>query len=459
MAEFSVTLFVFSLTVLSILVNRGVLEKNYLSFLDIPYYWSPLLGTFLLYFLGILDFNHLYQSLFGFELGEGSLMFSAGPFSTIILFLSVAFIALSLEVSGFFRFLSVEILEIVNGSGKKLFVVIFWVSGLLALFTSNDIVILTMTPFLLIFLDLIDVDAIPFLLAQFFAANIFSMIMLIGNETNIIASNFHNIGFVEHAFHLFLSGIVGGVTSFVLLYYLFRERIDLEYNVNDLPEVRLNRWEILSMSLVLGALLSFGVLSVRGFLLWHIGLIWVIITFFVFILPDLIENQRHNNKKISESFLYKINQKMPWEVVPFLLGFFMLVQALYVVGFTDVLAVQLTKLVGDSLVGSVFGIGILSTLATALLNNIPATVLISEVLANFGTSETQLAAVYSLIIGSNIGANLTPIGALAGIMWMKMLENEGINFSFVDFVKYGFLVTSITAITSLSALYLTIILT
>lgn len=51
------------------------------------------------------------------------------------------------------------------------------------------------------------------------------------------------------------------------------------------------------------------------------------------------------------------------------------------------------------------------------------------------------AAVLGTAIGSNLGANLTPIGALAGIMWMTILSGEEVRISFVEFVKYGPLVT------------------
>ncbi len=41
----------------------------------------------------------------------------------------------------------------------------------------------------------------------------------------------------------------------------------------------------------------------------------------------------------------------------------------------------------------------------------------------------------------NLGANLTPIGALAGIMWMTILAGKEVPIPFPEFVKYGLLVT------------------
>ncbi len=57
--------------------------------------------------------------------------------------------------------------------------------------------------------------------------------------------------------------------------------------------------------------------------------------------------------------------------------------------------------------------GITSTLSCNLINNIPMSVLYSKIIPL-----DNLKALYSTIIGSNIGAFLSPIGALAGIMWI-----------------------------------------
>ncbi|MBQ1684750.1 MAG: arsenical efflux pump membrane protein ArsB, partial [Clostridia bacterium] len=41
----------------------------------------------------------------------------------------------------------------------------------------------------------------------------------------------------------------------------------------------------------------------------------------------------------------------------------------------------------------------------------------------------------------NIGAFLTPIGAIAGIMWMSVLKLHRVKLSFFDFVRYGILIS------------------
>ena len=41
---------------------------------------------------------------------------------------------------------------------------------------------------------------------------------------------------------------------------------------------------------------------------------------------------------------------------------------------------------------------------------------------------------------TNVGAYLTPIGALAGIMWISLLKKYEVKFEFISFVTYGIIV-------------------
>lgn len=86
-----------------------------------------------------------------------------------------------------------------------------------------------------------------------------------------------------------------------------------------------------------------------------------------------------------------------------------------------------------------FSFGTTSALFANLINNIPMSVLYSKVLESV-SAQNLPAALYASVIGSNLGALLTPIGALAAIMWNAILKKQNVRFTFVDFVWRGFLV-------------------
>ena len=64
------------------------------------------------------------------------------------------------------------------------------------------------------------------------------------------------------------------------------------------------------------------------------------------------------------------------------------------------------------------------------------------------------SAVFASIIGSNIGAFLTPMGALAGIMFVNLLNEHEVKFTFVDFIKHGFVIAIPTITVALAMLLL-----
>jgi arsenical pump membrane protein len=145
---------------------------------------------------------------------------------------------------------------------------------------------------------------------------------------------------------------------------------------------------------------------------------------------------------------------MPWEIIPFVLGFFIIIEAFYANGITQAVADWFVSVFDGNIFSSVFSVGILSTLSANLMNNIPMTVFFSGLLQGFAAGTAQLGALYALIVGSNFGAILTPIGALAGIMWLKMLKHEKINLSFRQFMIYGAKVILVTLLVTLLCIFI-----
>ncbi|MBQ2804322.1 MAG: hypothetical protein IJF10_00440, partial [Clostridia bacterium] len=121
-------------------------------------------------------------------------------------------------------------------------------------------------------------------------------------------------------------------------------------------------------------------------------------------------------------------KRAPWELIPFVLSMFVIVEALGETGVTT----EIFNLLGSS--QPVWKYGIASFFASNLVNNIPMSVLFSAVLEN---TTTNTAAVYATVVGSNLGACPTPIGALAGIMWTSILKKQNLKFGYLDFLKIG----------------------
>jgi Na+/H+ antiporter NhaD/arsenite permease-like protein len=68
------------------------------------------------------------------------------------------------------------------------------------------------------------------------------------------------------------------------------------------------------------------------------------------------------------------------------------------------------------------------------------------------TGNNLLAAAFATTIGSNLGANITPFGSLAGIMWLSILTTKNFRITFREFAFYGLLITPVTLLASLGVL-------
>lgn len=153
-------------------------------------------------------------------------------------------------------------------------------------------------------------------------------------------------------------------------------------------------------------------------------------------------------EKRDPTYLFETYKRLPYNLIPFILSMFVLVLSLKENGVISSIQNILDSLAINPLMET-FTYTISSTLFDNIINNIPMSVLFSSLLE--GKSSL---AIYSTIIGSNIGAYLTPIGALAGIMWMSILKKYDVKFNFLTFMKYGILLVPTALLFSSIGIYL-----
>eukprot|EP00727_Mastigamoeba_balamuthi_P008050 m51a1_g3866 hypothetical protein (563) ;mRNA; r:425037-427177 len=137
-----------------------------------------------------------------------------------------------------------------------------------------------------------------------------------------------------------------------------------------------------------------------------------------------------------------VMEKMPWRILPFVLGMFMFVQCLKDVGWVRMAARSLSY-ISKGTVSSVFISGFVTCAAALVMNNQPMTILFTMIIKDVyfvANAEVTKAWMFGLVLGSNLCANFTVFGALAGIMWMTILNNHGIEIKESTFSKYGFIV-------------------
>jgi len=371
------------------------------------------LGALLLLFSGLQSWSDTISGLTADS--------DINPLKILALFLSMTLLSVFLDEIGFFRYLANMAVQKCGGNQIRLFVIFYCMVSALTVFTSNDVVILTFTPFICYFAKSARVDPIPYLVSEFVAANTASMLLIIGNPTNIYLGTMAGIDFFSYLKVMALPTTFAVIVAFIVLLVIFHNRLKQPISVS-LENVTIEQRTLLAFSLAVLTICTL-MLAISGFIavpMWLISVIGLFILLFGVSLISLLKR-----RKPIELF-YSI-RRAPWEVIPLVISMFIIVLALESSGAMEKISALLNS--GNTL----FTYGIASTLAANLINNIPMSVLFSSLLAGSG----DLTATYAAVIGSNIGAYLTPIGALAGVMWLGILRNQSIKFGFGKFVAYG----------------------
>lgn len=274
---------------------------------------------------------------------------------------------------------------------------------------------------------------------EFTAANTASMALIVGNPTNIVLASANNISFIEYFNVMWLVTLLASIFLYCLLILIFRKDLAKKINVtSDTNMPTLNKF-LVFVSLTL-LLLSTILLALSNYLNIEMYLITSILSLIllIFLLTYYFITKKEKYVLIS-SF-----KRLPYALIPFLLSMFILVGALKVNNVTN----NLYELLNNK--NEIFTYGLSSFLMCNIMNNIPMSILYSNILT-LGASQK---AIYATIISSNIGAYLTPLGALAGIMWMSILKMYNIDFKFSSFVKYGVIISIPVLLISLSTLFL-----
>ncbi len=364
---------------------------------------------------------------------------AVNPVKILVLFLSMTVLSVFLDEIGFFRALASAALLRAGGGQRRLFLILYLTVSVLTVFTSNDIVVLSFTPFICYFAKNAGIDPMPYLAAEFVAANTWSMALIIGNPTNIYLAAAADIDFLSYLRTMLLPTLLSGAGAFLILYRIYHKR--LRYRIAATPE----RERVEDRPLLAIGLLHLGVATVLlavgpyvGLAMWAVALGAVLSLFLSVLVLSAIRKQR-------PAALLGCLRRAPWQLIPFVLSMFAMIAVLSEVGVTAAIASGLDAL------PPILGYGFGSLLAANLVNNIPMSVLFSDVLAACTAGDV---AVFATVIGSNVGAFLTPIGALAGIMFTELLHAHGLRFGYRDFLKLGVLVAIPTAALALFGLFL-----
>ncbi len=401
---------------------------------------GALLGALLM--MLFLQPHHILEAL-GFSTAYATPLVTT--WNVVIILIELMVISTFLDDYGFFEYCAVKAMQFAGGDTKKLFVYTYAVTCFITAFTSNDIAILTLTPIILKFCRRAGLNAKPFMYAFFFAANIASMFLYIGNLTNILIGDAFKLGYFDFTAYMFLPTMAAIIANFVIFYYLFKDNIKGTYPMScDIDARQLIKDKAM---VAVGLVVLVFVLIGCGFANWLLLPLSVVTTVGAIAIY------------IAERKPFVRTRRISWRVVVFVLSLFIVVKGLEVSGVNAIVGNLILAVVGQNPVYATFFISMASAFMCNLVNNIPMTAMMVPITSGIAaTPDMALAMAYSLVIGSNLGANITITGALAGILWIECAKAEKWSTGISEFIKTGLMVTPVVILASAAVLALEIIL-
>jgi arsenical pump membrane protein len=324
---------------------------------------------------------------------------------------------------GVFDWLASLTVSAAKGSRARLFALIYLVGIAVTVFLSNDATAVVLTPAVYAAVHRARTRTLPYLLICAFIANAASFVLPISNPANLVVYGKNLPPLIPWLQTFLLPSVLSIAATYVVLRWTFRKDLDGNFDggggtVVLSGEGRVAAWAIIGTGAVLIIASGFG---------FDLGLP-TCVTAVVAILVAT---------RASGRALVGIAKTVSWSVLPLVAGLFVLVEALnragalHDVGRILEWCARMPRLAGG--LTASFGIAALSN----VMNNLPSGLLAGGALQAISAPPQIRDAV---LIGVDLGPNLSVTGSLATVLWLIALRREGEQITAWQFFKAGLVV-------------------
>lgn len=339
---------------------------------------------------------------------------------------------------GLFDWLATLAVRQARGSGTRLFWLIYVVGIVVTVFLSNDATAVVLTPAVYAAARAADAEPLPYLFICAFIANAASFVLPISNPANLVIFGSQMPPLTSWLATFTLPSIAAIGLTYLMLRLTLRRSIPDRLRT-DIPPVVLTFGGKLAAGGIAATAL---VLLVASALDWQLGL------------PTFIAGTLTAAGILlgSRQSPWPVLRDISWGVLPLVAGLFVLVEALQLTGVIDALARLAQQSAAHSIGWAATGAGIIVAIASNLLNNLPTGLIAG---ATIEAAQLPHSVTSAVLVGVDLGPNLSITGSLATILWLVALRREGQRVGAWTFLKLGILVMPPALIGALLALWLT----
>lgn len=321
---------------------------------------------------------------------------------------------------GLFDWLAIFAVRHAKGSGTRLFTLVYGVGVIVTVFLSNDATAVVLTPAVYAAARAAGAKPLPYLLLCAFVANAASFVLPISNPANLVVYGRSMPPLYAWLAQFGLPSVAAVIVTYLALRLKLGPSVAVPLQPNS-PAASLSRG---------GQLTGYGLVATAIVLLtasacnWQLGLP----TFCAGSLTAACVLAGNRQSPLP------VLRGIPWSVIPLVAGLFVLIAALQKAGLIEALAHLLQNQMAVSVPWTAAGTGAFIAVICNLMNNLPAGLVAGSTLA---AAHAPTSIIGAIMIGVDLGPNLSITGSLATIIWLLALRREGETISAWDFLKLG----------------------
>ncbi len=354
--------------------------------------------------------------------------------------------------SGLFQFIGIKIVKATGGDKIRLFLY-------LNLLTFIFVSFLTIVPAMLIIVSLtlvacrvLEYDPKPYLISEAIVANSGALTTYASSLPNLIIGTAAGIPYVQFLLVSAPFAFISFALAYGLLRFFLRRDLGQKPSTTSLQEMRerverFDEWSVVrdrtffrrSGIILLGTIIGFAVARQFG-----IGLDFVALTGAT---AALLLSGIDTDEAIKQ---------VNWSIVLFFVGLFTIIAAVEASGLLEVVALGITNLTGGGPMATQGVILWFSAGASGFVDNIPVSATMIPIVSTMGQTGLSMDPLWwSVIIGSNLGGSITPIGSISCVIALHSLETEAdTRVSWPEFIKIGGIIVAVQMVVATVYLFL-----
>ena len=356
-------------------------------------------------------------------------------FNVIFLLVSMMIIVSIATRSGMFNWVANEMLKKTKGHPKTILCCLALFTAIASAFLDNVTTVILIMPVTFAIAKELDINPVPFLITEILASNIGGTATLIGDPPNIIIGSAANFSFMDFINELTIIVAIILLVVIAIMVFWFRKHLHAtEENMAKVASMD-NSKTITDKALMIRSLLVL-FLVILGFVTHDITHIQTCVCAMAGASILLLFEKPH-----------EILHDVEWNTIFFFIGLFVIIGGFEAAGGIELMAKWLLDIThGSQAIASMvilWGSGILS----GIIDNIPYTATMAPMIAEI-TSTNGMDFAYplwwALSLGACLGGNMTIIGAAANVIVSETSAAAGHVIKFMEYLKYGVVVTLIS---------------